>query len=87
MKSKAGKEPEVGSKKRKEVGNGIALVSMFPKQQAVNDLNQSREAYNTQLQKGKVLFQKGKELFQKGKENLVVQEVMRSFSVFCTEKK
>jgi hypothetical protein len=58
MKSKAGKEPEVGSKKRKEVGNEIALVSMFPKQQAVNDLNQSREAYNT-ASKGKRVVSKG----------------------------
>ena len=71
MKSKAGKEPEVGSKKRKKVGNERALVFVFPKQQVVNDLNQSREVYNTQFQKGKELFQKGKELFEKGKENLV----------------
>jgi len=32
MKRKAGKEPEGGSKKRKEVGNEPPLASMFQKQ-------------------------------------------------------
>jgi hypothetical protein len=55
MKRKAGKEPEGGSKtlERKEVGNEKAVVSMFQRQQTVNDLNKARETYNAQLQKGK----------------------------------
>jgi hypothetical protein len=53
MKRKVGKDPEGGSKKRKEVGNGSSLVSMFHKQQTSNDLNIAREAYNAILEKGK----------------------------------
>ena len=41
MKRKVGKEPEGGSKKRKEVGNDKSLASMFAKQQAVSALNKS----------------------------------------------
>jgi len=36
MTRKVGKEPEGGSKKRKEVGNANSLASMFAKQQAVS---------------------------------------------------
>ena len=54
MKCKAGKKPEGESK---EVGNERGLVSMFQKQQAVNDLNKERETYDTQLQN-----EKGKEV-------------------------
>ena len=53
MKRRVGKEPEGGSKKRKEVGNDNSLTSMFAKQQAACDLNKARLAYNAQLQKGK----------------------------------
>ncbi len=45
MKRKVGKEPEGGSKKRKEVGNESPLVCMFLKQQTANDLNKAREAH------------------------------------------
>ena len=55
MKRKVGKEPEGGSKKRKEVGNESPLSSMFQKQQTANDLNNTREAYNAILEKGKQL--------------------------------
>jgi len=50
---KEGKEPEGGSKKRKEVANDNYLTSMFENQQAVSDLNKARDAYNALLQKGK----------------------------------
>ena len=45
MKSKIGKEPEGGSKKRKEVGNDNSLASMLVKQQAVSHgaLNKARD--------------------------------------------
>ena len=50
-KRREGKEPEGGSKKRKEEANDNSLASMFAKQQAVCDLNKARDTYNTQLQK------------------------------------
>ena len=53
MKHRVGKEPEGGSKKRDEMGNDNSLTLMFVKQQAASDLNQSREEYNAQVQKGK----------------------------------
>ena len=53
MKRKVGKEPEGGSKKRKEVGNYNSLASMFAKQQAACHLNKARQVYNAHLQKGK----------------------------------
>ena len=53
MKRRVGKEPEGGSKKRKQVGNDNSLASMFAKQQAASDLNKAKEEYNAQLQKGK----------------------------------
>jgi hypothetical protein len=37
MKRKVGKEPQGGSKKRKEVANESPLASMFQKQQTVHD--------------------------------------------------
>ena len=52
MKRKIGKEPDGGSKKRKEVENDNSLASMFRKQKAVCDLNKARLTYNSQLQKG-----------------------------------
>jgi hypothetical protein len=51
MKRKVGKEPEGGSKKRKEV----PLACMFQKQQTANELKKAGEAYNAILQKGKEL--------------------------------
>jgi hypothetical protein len=48
-----GKDPDGGSKKRKEVGNDNSLASMFAKQQTACDLNKAQLAYNAQLQKGK----------------------------------
>jgi hypothetical protein len=36
-----GKDPDGGSKKRKEVGNDNSLASMFAKQQAVSALNKA----------------------------------------------
>jgi len=53
MKRRVEKEPEGGSKERKQVGNDNSLASMFAKQQAASDLNKAREEYNAQLQKGK----------------------------------
>ena len=53
MKRKEGKEPEGGSKKRKNVGDDKSLASMFAKLHAVSALNKARDAYNAQLQKGK----------------------------------
>ena len=54
MKRKVGKEPEWGTKKRKEVGNdNNSLASMFAKQKAACELNKERLAYSAQLQKGK----------------------------------
>ena len=53
MKDRVGKKPDGGSKKRKEVGNDNSLTLLFAKQQTVSDLNQSREEYNSQIQKGK----------------------------------
>jgi hypothetical protein len=53
---KVGKDPGGGSKKRKEVGNESPLTSMFLKQQAANELNKAREAYNAILEKGKILW-------------------------------
>jgi len=50
---KEGKNPEGGSKKRKEVANDNPLASMFAKQQAVSALNKARDTYNAELQKGK----------------------------------
>ena len=44
MKNKSGKDPEGGSKKRKEVENESPLTSMFQKQQTTNDL-QTRDSY------------------------------------------
>ena len=41
MQRKVGKEPEGGSKKRKEVGNDNSLASIFVKQQAGCDLNKA----------------------------------------------
>jgi hypothetical protein len=41
MKRKVGKEPEGGSKKRKEVGNESPLACMFQKQQTANDFKES----------------------------------------------
>ncbi len=55
MKRKVGKEPEGGSKKRKELGNASPLVSMFQKQQTFNDLQKVREVNNTVLEEGKQL--------------------------------
>ncbi len=55
MKRKVGKEPEGGSKKRKEVGNESPLSSMFQKQQTVNDLQKTRESYTAILEKGQQL--------------------------------
>ena len=50
-----GKDPEGGSKKRKEAANdnSLASISQVTKQQAVSDLNKARDAYNAQLQRGK----------------------------------
>ena len=47
MKRRVGKEPEGGSKKRKQVGNDNSLASMFAKQQAAIDLHKAREEYKT----------------------------------------
>jgi hypothetical protein len=55
MKRKVRKEPEGGSKKRKEVGNESLLASMFQRQQTANDLQKARETYNAILEKGKQL--------------------------------
>jgi hypothetical protein len=57
MKRRVGKEPEGGSKKRKQVGNDNSLASMFAKQQAASDLNKAKEEYNAQLQTGKEIQQ------------------------------
>ncbi len=54
MKHMVGKEPEGGSKLRKEVGNESHLTSMFQKQQTTND-SEARETYNAILEKGKQL--------------------------------
>ncbi len=59
MKRKVGKEPEGGSKKPKQVCNESPLVSMFQKQQTVNDLQKAREAYLSLLEK---VLEKGKQL-------------------------
>ena len=62
MKRKVGKEPEWGSKKRKQVGNENSLASMFAKQQTVSVLNKANVSYNTQLQKGKEMgFDEGEQ--------------------------
>jgi hypothetical protein len=53
MEHKVGKNPDGGSKKRKETGNDITWSSMFAMQEAASDLNKARLACNTQLQKGK----------------------------------
>jgi hypothetical protein len=55
MKRMVGKEPEGGSKKRKEVGNESHLTVMFQKQQTTNDLQKARETYNAILENGKQL--------------------------------
>ena len=55
MKYKVGKEPEGGSKNRKEVENESPLASMFQKQQTANDLQKAQEAYLSILEKGKQL--------------------------------
>ena len=55
MKRKLGREPEGGSKKRKEVGNESPLLSMFQKQQTTTDLQKTRESYNAILEKRKQL--------------------------------
>ncbi len=56
MKRKVGKESEEGSKKREELGNEAHLSSLFQKQQTVNDLQKSRETYNS------ILILEGKQL-------------------------
>jgi hypothetical protein len=43
MKRRVGKEPEGGSKKRKQVGNDNSLASMFAKQQAASDLKKQKK--------------------------------------------
>jgi hypothetical protein len=55
MKRTAGKECEGGSQKHKEVGNERAWVSMFQKQQVVNDFNKTRGPYNSGFQRAKEL--------------------------------
>ena len=52
-KRKERKDHEGGSKKRKKTENDNSLASMFAKQQAVRDLNKTRDIYNAQVQKGK----------------------------------
>jgi len=52
-KRKEGNDLEGGSKKRQRVANDNSLDSMFAKQQAVSAFNKARDAYNTELQKGK----------------------------------
>ena len=59
MKRKVEKEPEGGTKKRKEVWNDNSLASMFAKQQAVSVLNQERDTYNAQIQRAKFPIPRG----------------------------
>ena len=55
MKSTVGKEPEGGSKKRKDVGNDNSLASIFAKQQADFHLNKAGQVYNAIFRKEKKL--------------------------------
>ena len=53
MKHKVEKEPEGGSKKRKEVGHDNSLASMFAEQQAVQCLEQSKRRIQYTVSRGK----------------------------------
>jgi hypothetical protein len=53
MKRKVGKDPEGGSKKRKELGNESPLASMLQKKKIGNGLKKGRDSYNAIIEKGK----------------------------------